>query len=138
MENRRIEYRSGVDGGYILAGGASMGGSIGGDFYVVKLNASPSNIQENSQVSSVFELSQNYPNPFNPATLISWQLAVGSEVELKVFNLLGQEVQTLVNEEQPAGFHSIFWNAEGVASGIYFYTIQAENYRAVKKKVLMK
>ena len=126
------------DGGYILAGGASMGGSIGGDFYVVKLNASPSNIQENSQVSSVFELSQNYPNPFNPATLISWQLAVGSEVELKVFNLLGQEVQTLVNEEQPAGFHSIFWNAEGVASGIYFYTIQAENYRAVKKMVLMK
>jgi endo-1,4-beta-xylanase len=93
-----------------------------------------------------FELSQNYPNPFNPATAISFQLpapsgAEGSEVSfvsLKVFDALGKEVATLVNEEKPAGSHTVTWNALNSPSGVYFYRIVAGDHVDSKKMLLMK
>ncbi len=90
-----------------------------------------------------FSLAQNYPNPFNPTTQISFDLPVSSNVELVVFNVLGQEVKTLVNEEMPAGTHLVTWdgrNASGssVASGLYFYRISADKFSASKKMLLMK
>jgi len=72
-----------------------------------------------------FRLAQNYPNPFNPSTSISYQLPKQSYVNLKVFDVLGREVATLVNGQQTAGYKSITWNAENVPSGIYFYRIDA-------------
>lgn len=88
-----------------------------------------------------FKLFQNYPNPFNPETVISWQLAMGGEVELKIFNLLGQEVRTLVDEWEEAGSHSIVWdgfNNEGfpAASGIYICKLKSGNFSKVNKLIL--
>lgn len=72
-----------------------------------------------------FELFQNYPNPFNPATTISYQLTSPSKVQLVIYNLLGQEVSTLVNGEREAGFHQETLNAFSLASGLYIYRITA-------------
>ncbi len=85
-----------------------------------------------------FALGQNYPNPFNPATVISWQSPVNGINTLKVFDLLGQEAATLVNEERPAGRHEIEFNSAGLTSGIYFYQLRAGSYTATRKMILAK
>ncbi len=90
------------------------------------------------QLPKEFTLSQNYPNPFNPTTNIEYQLPVESRVSVTLFNMLGQEVATLVNEDQKAGYRSVQWNANGFASGVYVYRIQAGNFVASKKLVLLK
>jgi len=83
-------------------------------------------------------LLQNYPNPFNPTT--SRQYAIGSRqfVTLKVYDLLGIEIATLVNEEKPAGEYEIKFNASGLPSGIYFYQLRSGNYTETKKMVLIR
>ncbi len=85
-----------------------------------------------------FALLQNFPNPFNPSTTISYQLPSNSFVVLKVTDILGREVQTLVNERQAAGTHSIVFNANNLPSGLYFYTLEAGTYHATKKFLLLK
>ncbi len=82
-------------------------------------------------------LFQNYPNPFNPATVISYQLPVSGSVMLKVYDLLGREVATLVNEEKPAGIYEVNWYAEELPSGIYFYQFKTEDLIQSKKMILM-
>ncbi|MBN1637628.1 MAG: T9SS type A sorting domain-containing protein, partial [Ignavibacteriales bacterium] len=81
---------------------------------------------------------QNYPNPFNPSTVISYQLPVSSLVQIKVYNVLGQEIATLVNEEKPAGTHNVKFNASNLSSGIYFYRIEAGKFVETKKMVILK
>lgn len=86
-----------------------------------------------------YSLSQNYPNPFNPTTLIKYQIRENNTfVELKVFNILGKEVKTLVNEVQDSGTHEVEFNAANFSSGVYFYTIKAGSYSATKKMILTK
>ena len=85
-----------------------------------------------------YSLQQNYPNPFNPSTAISYQLSANTFVSLKVFDMLGREVATLVNEVQKAGTYSTTWNASGFGSGIYFCKMQAGSFSETKKLVLMK
>ena len=85
-----------------------------------------------------FELSQNYPNPFNPSTVISYQLPVGSEVSLKVYDMLGRELQTLVNTRQDAGRYTVLFNATSLASGLYFYRLQAGTFVETRKMTLVK
>jgi hypothetical protein len=92
-----------------------------------------------------FALQQNYPNPFNPSTIITYQLPIINYVTLKVYDVLGRVVKTLVNERQAAGMHSVTFNAAGLSSGIYFYRITclpdrqaAGNFTDVKKLVLLK
>ncbi|MFC2094645.1 T9SS type A sorting domain-containing protein [Bacteroidota bacterium] len=86
-----------------------------------------------------YELAQNYPNPFNPSTKIQFALPVGANVTLKVFNLLGQEVQTLINNQvKPAGSHEVIFDASNLPSGIYFYRMQTDNFVQVKKMMLLK
>ena len=85
-----------------------------------------------------FLLEQNYPNPFNISTTIRYSVPEHSYVTLKVFDLLGREVATLVNEEKPAGIYKVNFNGNGLASGIYFYKIQTINFVEVKKMILMK
>lgn len=89
-------------------------------------------------IPSEYGLAQNYPNPFNPATTISYQLPKDELVELKIYNLLGQEVSTLVNELQEAGYYDIKFDASSLPSGIYFYKLKAGKFTAVKKMILMK
>jgi flagellar hook assembly protein FlgD len=83
-------------------------------------------------------LHQNYPNPFNPKTVISWQLAVGSQVEISIINLLGQKVSTLVSEKLNAGLHQVEWDATGFASGVYFYRLVTNSTMLQDRLILMK
>lgn len=85
-----------------------------------------------------FYLGQNYPNPFNPNTFISYQLATDSQVTIKVYDILGREVTTLVNEKKTAGTHIINFDALGLASGVYLYALRAGNFFQSKKMMLLK
>jgi hypothetical protein len=85
-----------------------------------------------------FSLSQNYPNPFNPTTTISYSLAESGFVTLKVYNMLGNEIQTLVSQEKPAGSFRVTFNAARLSSGVYFYKLQSGNFSMVKKLAIVK
>ncbi len=85
-----------------------------------------------------YSLLQNYPNPFNPSTIISWRLTVRSHVTLKVYDVLGNEAATLVNEDQPAGNYEVEFDASKLSSGIYFYEINAGTFRSIKKMILLR
>jgi hypothetical protein len=91
-----------------------------------------------SEIPTRFAIEQNYPNPFNPSTVVSYQLPVTSQVSLKVYDILGHEVATLVNGVVEAGYHSMTFNAADLASGIYFYRIVAGNFAQTRKLVVMK
>jgi Secretion system C-terminal sorting domain/Beta-propeller repeat len=85
-----------------------------------------------------FVLEQNFPNPFNPSTTIHFSVPSSEFVTLKVFDVLGNEVATLVNEEKPAGFYEVNFNAAGLSSGIYFYKLKAGSFVETKKMLLIK
>lgn len=87
---------------------------------------------------NTLELLQNYPNPFNPSTKIRFVLPKSDHVTLKVFNLLGQEIETLVDAVHIAGEYEVEWNAKGLASGVYIYRLQAGEFVETKKLVLLK
>ncbi|NJD23433.1 MAG: T9SS type A sorting domain-containing protein [Melioribacter sp.] len=100
-------------------------------------------VDERQVLPTTFELSQNYPNPFNPTTKITYTLPQNSFVSLKVYDMLGREVKSLVNNEMLAGNHSVDWNGENnsgfkVSSGTYIYRITAGNFVSVKKMILIK
>lgn len=83
-------------------------------------------------------LHQNFPNPFNPSTVISYQLPVSSNVVLKIYDVLGNEVGTLVDEYKPAGSYEVDWDASNYPSGVYFYQLKTQNFLESKKMILMK
>ena len=90
-----------------------------------------------------YDLFQNYPNPFNPSTIIKYALPEASHVTVKVFNMLGQEVRTILDQEQSSGVKQVLWNGRNnygskVASGIYIYAIKANDFYKAKKMILMK
>jgi hypothetical protein len=87
---------------------------------------------------SSFKLEQNYPNPFNPSTQITYHIPVESHVKLKVFNVLGNEVATLVDEEKPAGEYTIKFNASDLSSGVYIYRLQTDYSTITKKMTFLK
>lgn len=98
---------------------------------------------ESEELPSLYILNQNYPNPFNPSTVISFDLPKSSLVKLSVFNILGQEITTLVNEQLSAGSYQTEWkgndkNSNQVGSGVYFYRMNANDYTEVKKMVLVR
>jgi hypothetical protein len=85
-----------------------------------------------------FNLLQNYPNPFNPSTTINYSLAKEGHVRLTIYNAIGSQVATVVNEYRPAGNYSVQFNAGSLASGIYLYRLESGNYTAAKKFILLK
>jgi hypothetical protein len=85
-----------------------------------------------------FRLQQNYPNPFNPVTTIEYQLPRQSHVTLKIFDLLGREIATLVDRAETPGHKSVNFNAGSLASGIYYYRLQADTYTETKKLLLLR
>jgi len=91
----------------------------------------------------VFSLHQNYPNPFNPVTKLRYDLPENGHVNITIYDMLGREVKTLINQTQNAGYRSIIWDATNdygkpVSAGIYLYQIQAGEYMRTKKMVLLK
>ncbi len=98
----------------------------------------PAEVNDESKSPSRFALEQSYPNPFNPATTIRYDLPSTSLVSLKVFDILGREVRTLVNEVQDAGFKSVKFDASSFASGVYFYTLRAGGLSATRKLLLIR
>ncbi len=100
--------------------------------YPTAVNENTSNIPEN------YKLFQNYPNPFNPTTTITYSLPKNSFVTLTIYDLLGREVATLVNEEKHSGTYKVTWNAQNKPSGIYFYKITAGGYSKINKMILLK
>jgi hypothetical protein len=91
-----------------------------------------------NEVPTTYNLYQNYPNPFNPHTTVQFDLPQSCHAIIRIYNSLGAQVATLVDESLPAGKYRFFWTPRQLASGIYFYTIQAGDYKSVKKMILMK
>ncbi len=94
--------------------------------------------QSQLNIPAKYELAQNYPNPFNPTTVINYSIPQKGYVSLKVYNLLGREVATLIAGVQEAGNYSAPFDGTGLASGVYFYRLQAGSVSITKKLVLMK
>jgi hypothetical protein len=92
----------------------------------------------NSLISVEYFLLQNYPNPFNPKTKIKYSIPHTSNVVIKVFDVLGNEIETLVNEEKQNGTYEITWYAESLPSGVYFYQLRAGDFVETKKMVLLR
>jgi hypothetical protein len=98
---------------------------------------------EDELLPTEYSLFQNYPNPFNPSTLISYALPTNSFVSLKIYDMLGREVKTLVNTEQSAGIMNVLWNGDNnfgskVSSGTYIYVIKTSDFFKAKKMILLK
>jgi predicted amidohydrolase YtcJ len=98
-----------------------------------------SSISENVRsLPASYLVKQNYPNPFNPSTIINYELPITNDVNLGIYNLLGQNVATLVNEHQQAGSHQVEWNAGHLSSGVYYYIMRAGEFQDVKKMILLR
>ena len=109
------------------------------DYLTLKYSQAPIGIKPiSSEIPNEFKLFQNYPNPFNPTTVIRYQLVVNSFVTLKIYDLLGREVATLVNEKLKAGTYEVEFKGENYLSGVYFYRLQTEKYNETLKMILIK
>jgi len=95
-------------------------------------------VEQTSIPELFFSLHQNYPNPFNPSTEIKYSVTHTSQVVVKVFDVLGRDIETLVNEEKPTGTYEVTWYAEGLPSGVYFYQLKAGEFISTKKMILLK
>jgi hypothetical protein len=116
---------------------------VNGTFYAARIDGLwrrdiTTSLPHHEAFPSRLELSQNYPNPFNPTTVINFQLPVSGWTRLTVYNIMGQEAATLVNESLQAGSHSLTWNAEHFPSGVYFYRLTADNFVETKKLMLIR
>lgn len=118
--------------------GSSDAGGIQYDFLTIKYNQPIGITSYNNELPTEFYLSPNYPNPFNPVTKIDFGLPVKSAVKLSVYDILGRELEVLINQEIPAGKYSITWQSYNYSSGIYFYKLKVENYIFTRKMALIK
>ncbi|MCW9094724.1 MAG: choice-of-anchor D domain-containing protein [Ignavibacteriaceae bacterium] len=136
-----------------MTGAGTVVGSVGMKHilslaYIDEIVLGVEDDENNVNIPTAYSLKQNYPNPFNPSTTINFSLPAESDVKLVIYNMLGQEITTLVNEQIPAGNHSVIWNANNsggtqLTSGIYFYKLTASGtngskFQDVKKMILIK
>ncbi|MBK7228525.1 MAG: T9SS type A sorting domain-containing protein [Ignavibacteriales bacterium] len=129
---RELEYKA-VTGGYELWMSCK-----GRGIAVLTVKENPTYIENENIELNNFELSQNYPNPFNPSTKISWQSPVNGHQTLKVYDILGNEIITLVDEYKSAGKYEVNFNASSLSSGVYLYKLQAGSFVATKKMIIIK
>jgi hypothetical protein len=108
-------------------------------FITLEMPDDPDRIGEKAEVlPQSIALSQNYPNPFNPKTVISYRLSAVSQVELSIYNVLGQRIATLINKKQPTGQYQVNWDASAYPSGIYYYRMTAGDFQQTRKMILIK
>jgi len=131
--NSNYNFRGVIDDVYIF--NYSLSSSEIEDIYN---QSTPIDSQTDLDIPNSYLLSQNYPNPFNPSTIINYDLPIKNDVQLSIFNLLGQKVVTLVSERQEAGYHAVKWDAGWMASGIYYYKIEAGSFIDIKRMLLLK
>ena len=132
-----------MDNGFVITGETYSFPIYSGDIYFIKTSGNglmpiEPEEDENELIPEVFHVEQNYPNPFNPTTLIRYSIARSETVLLTVYNLMGEKIQTLVNEVQPVGEYTAFFDAGNLPSGVYFYTLQAGGFSTTRKMVLMR
>jgi hypothetical protein len=109
-----------------------------GQFSYAAIETSPTYVSAEKIMPMEFSIEQNYPNPFNPSTTITFSLPSGLHVDLRVYNMLGQEIATLVNGIMPAGEHQAVFTADHLGSGVYFYKLTAGKYSIVKRMLMLK
>ncbi|MDI6779691.1 MAG: T9SS type A sorting domain-containing protein [Bacteroidota bacterium] len=107
-------------------------------FAAENLGKNPTSVDERDQLPTEFVLHQNYPNPFNPTTIIKYNLPEDTHVKLMIYDILGREVTTLVNEFKKLGSYEVVWNAAGLPSRVYFYRLETQNFTETKKFLLVK
>lgn len=95
-------------------------------------------VEQEFEIPTSIELQQNYPNPFNPYTTISYRLQTSAFVNLSIYNINGQLIDTIENEVKSSGHHIVHWNANSVGAGVYFYRIRTGEYSAIKKCIVLK
>jgi subtilisin-like proprotein convertase family protein len=129
-----------IQGNWILEIVDDAGGDVGVLVgWGLRFNGAVTNIEPISgNIPNKFQLYQNYPNPFNPATTVRFDLAKNSDVKIKIYDILGRDVKTLVNEFKNAGTYEVKFDASNIASGTYFYKIEAGDFVDIKKMVLVK
>lgn len=124
------------------ASGISANSGSQGNFTIVRISATDTTAVSvgggSLETPAKFELAQNYPNPFNPSTHLHFSLVSSQLTILKVYDVLGREVATLVNEMKEPGVHTVQWDASGMASGIYVYRLQSGSFVETKKMMLMR
>ncbi|MBM2840807.1 MAG: hypothetical protein HW412_1335, partial [Bacteroidetes bacterium] len=124
----------------IRLGNITAGWAVGAGGTIVGFIVGPDEVGDKSEITHEYSLSQNYPNPFNPVTTIRYTIPVGTygHTSLRVFDLLGREVATLVNEEKPPGAYQVTWDAHNFANGVYFYRLNAGSFTIAKRMLLIK
>jgi len=128
---------SGYDGSLLIISG--IAGITIDELRVSNIQRTYTSVDNNKgALPTIFVLSQNYPNPFNPSTTINYSVPKLGLITINVYNVLGQELATLVNEEKPVGNYKVEFNANKLATGIYYYRIQAGSFVETKKMVLLK
>jgi hypothetical protein len=95
-------------------------------------------ISSTPEIPTEFAMNQNYPNPFNPVTTIKYQLPKAELVTIKIYDIIGKEISTLINRTQNAGYYEVNFNAGKLSSGIYFYKMVAGDFVSIKKLVVLK
>jgi choice-of-anchor B domain-containing protein len=118
--------------------GKIIGSDMSGGLFVIKIGSPPVGISNNQTIPSQFSLKQNYPNPFNPSTTIEFSIPKNEYVTIKVFDALGRQVGILADEFKTAGTHKINYDAGRLASGMYYYSINAGSFTETKKMMLVK
>lgn len=126
--------------GYVYVTGYCIDTGNDVDIATIKYTQNPSGIDlpENPIIASDFEIFQNYPNPFNPSTIIRYDLFKELQIKLDVFNILGQKITTLVNEQLPAGSYNVKFKASNLPAGVYLYQFHAGNIKQIKKMIILR
>ncbi|MCX6162109.1 MAG: T9SS type A sorting domain-containing protein [Ignavibacteriae bacterium] len=115
-----------------------MGGNGRGDIKVSLTNINIPVLEITTELPTKYDLAQNYPNPFNPVTTIRYAIPRNSQVWLTVFDVIGREVETLINEKQSAGTYEAVWDASQIPSGVYFYRLTTNEFTSIKSMLLIK
>ncbi len=102
------------------------------------LSSTATDVKDNNNLPAEYKLEQNHPNPFNPTTTISYALPEGGNVIIKIYDINGNEIKTLINKAQNAGYYNVTFDASNLSSGLYFYSIISGNFIATKKMMLLK
>jgi len=126
------------DKGNVYVGGGSVRSGVNYDYLTIRYSQSTGIIQSSISIPEKFSLSQNYPNPFNPFTTIKFQISKTSHVNILVLDILGREIETIANERMNPGTYEVHFDGSRLASGAYFYKLEADDYSEIRKMIMTK